>query len=633
MCGIAGIIRFTSKEVNEFEIKKLTDVITHRGPDGEGCWIHPNKHLGLGHRRLSILDLTNQGAQPMHYADNTISIVFNGEIYNFLELRQELKQKGYDFKSESDTEVLLASYHCWGKDCLSKFNGFWSFALWDDSLQELWLVRDRFGIKPLYYTFEKDSQIVFGSETKQFNQVEGFKKKANDDIISYAIANSWGLEGYGKTIFDKIEQVKPGHWVSMKFDQTVKEYCWWDTSENLTKTDSTYIEQVNQFQNLLEDSILLRLRSDVPIGTALSGGLDSSSVYSMIKKISNSKNKIIRSPHDWQKAFVATFPNTSQDEEQFAREVVGNNISNAIFFDISTETNFVENLLKSITHYDLISATPLNILDGVYGKMNENGVKVSLDGHGVDEMLYGYPFLIRNVIEGINRIENLQKDDIVSIYDNMFVEKNRTSFYNLPSNQSIVQKIYRRLISKYKSKVETKPSFFSQEHFSKTPEFIKTIRNRSQGPESLLYDAFHFDVLPSILRNFDLGSMRNSVEVRMPFMDYRIVTFLFSLPIYSKIGNGMNKRILRDAMKNILVEKIRLRKSKIGLNAPLQNWFNGYLKEIIMDEVNSSNFLNSSWWNGKEVNSFVNEKFKKNDWSENDCTTFWPILNAHLLLN
>ena len=215
----------------------------------------------------------------------------------------------------------------------------------------------------------------------------------------------------------------------------------------------------------------------------------------------------------------------------------------------------------------------------------------------------------------------------------MFVEKNRTSFYNLPSNQSIVQKIYRRLISKYKSKVETKPSFFSQEHFSKTPEFIKTIRNRSQGPESLLYDAFHFDVLPSILRNFDLGSMRNSVEVRMPFMDYRIVTFLFSLPIYSKIGNGMNKRILRDAMKNILVEKIRLRKSKIGLNAPLQNWFNGYLKEIIMDEVNSSNFLNSSWWNGKEVNSFVNEKFKKNDWSENDCTTFCPILNAHLLLN
>jgi asparagine synthase (glutamine-hydrolysing) len=633
MCGIAGIMRFTSKEVNAVEIKKLTDVIAHRGPDGEGCWIHPNKHIGLGHRRLSILDLSEQGSQPMHYADDVLSIVFNGEIYNFIELKQELKQKGYDFKSESDTEVLLASYHCWGKNCLTKFNGFWSFALWDDSLQELWLVRDRFGIKPLYYTFENDFQIVFGSETKQFNQVENFKKKANDDIISYAIANSWGLEGYGKTIFDKIEQVKPGHWISVKIDKTIKEYCWWDTSENLVDINSTYKEQVNSFQNLLEDSILLRLRSDVPIGTALSGGLDSSSIYSMIKKISSSKHAIVRSPNDWQKAFIATFPNTSQDEELYAREVVGGNVSSSIFFDISTDNHFIENLLKSITHYDLISATPLNILDGVYGKMNENGIKVSLDGHGVDEMLYGYPFLIRRVIEEINKFENLKKDDIVSIYDNMFVEQKGNSFYKSSSNKNVLQKIYQRIISKFKASSEGDISFFSQEHFAKTPEFIKKISNSKNGPESLLYNAFHFDVLPSILRNFDMGSMKNSVEVRMPFMDYRIVTFLFSLPIQSKIGNGMNKRILRDAMKNILIEKIRVRKSKIGLNAPLKNWFTGDLKEIVIDEVNSSSFLNSNWWNGKGVNNFVNNKYKKNDWSDNDCTAFWPILNAHLLLN
>lgn len=633
MCGIAGIFRFSNKEVNIIEIRKLTDAIKYRGPDGEGCWIHPKRFLGLGHRRLSILDLNDSGAQPMQYGDGRLTIVYNGEIFNFDEIRSDLKSKGYIFYSDSDTEVLLAAYYEWGKDCLKLFNGFWSFALWDELSKELWLARDRFGIKPLYYLYRPGFDFIFGSDTVQFKNITDYNRDFDSKYVNYIIQNPWGLDGFGKTIFKQIEQVRPGHYLTVKLDGSLQETRWWSTADHLEDINEDFKTQTNHFYSLFEDSVKLRLRSDVSIASALSGGLDSSSIYCTIHRLALSNKKIYRLPSEWQRAYIADFSGTTQDERKYAELVLEHTKGAGEFFDLGLQADLVSRLVNSIGLYDTIYSTPLFILDGVYGAMHANGIKVSMDGHGVDEMLYGYPTSVYQALKFANsQNDKIYATDVKDTYISMLppdqqsfklreFENNNISFIGRQLKK-IQYKFQRKGIgAEWHEPCELDNLFLPQ---IEVPEHFNIA-------ESQLYIAFHYTILPTILRNFDRGAMLNSIEVRMPFLDYRLVSYVFSLPMQSKLGGGFTKRILREAMKGILPEKIRTRKLKTGFNAPLQNWFENDLKEFLIDEVNSLSFLSSPFWNGKVIRDFVMLKSKHGKWTEAESFKLWPILNAHLL--
>lgn len=635
MCGIAGIFRFSSKIVNPSEIKSLTDVIAHRGPDGEGCWIHPQHFLGLGHRRLSILDLSEKGAQPMHYADGRLSIIFNGEIFNFIELRDELKHKGYIFHSDSDTEVLLAAYHCWGKDCLHRFNGFWAFALWDEQTRELWMARDRFGVKPLYYLHQPGEQLVFASETQQFKHLGGYVRQPEENHLRYILQNPWGLEGLGKTIFKHIEQIRPGHYLTIKTDEKIESVKWWDTEAELLTVPDNFDAQAIEFLALLEDAIKIRLRSDVSIASALSGGVDSSAVYCTIHHLVSNQKGLYRLPSEWQRGFVAVFPGTEQDERLYAEQVLTHTHGDGEFFDMNTGKDLTDRLLRSIAAYDTVYSTPLFILDGVYGAMRSKGITVSMDGHGVDEMLYGYP---HNVWEALqySRTQNdtAYSNDLTDTYLSMLqADQKKVKAKELNTNN---HSFYQRQWNRVRRKLQTnrqEPSWFEPFDSSILSLPSMPVPGHFNPAEAQLYSTFHYTVLPTILRNFDRGAMRNSIEIRMPFLDYRLVRYVFSLPMQSKLGGGFTKRILREAMKGILPEPIRTRKLKTGFNAPLQSWYRNELKTLLLDEVNSASFLSSNHWNGKVIRDFTEHTAKKDKWSESESFRLWPILNAHLLFN
>lgn len=611
MCGIAGIWNFKDRVLPIETLKRFTDSMLHRGPDAGNYCLLNNETLGLGHRRLSILDLTDTANQPMTYGDKRFTIVYNGEIFNFLELKSELESHGFTFKTRSDTEVILAAYIHWGKNCLYHFNGMWAMAIWDNHSKELWLSRDRFGVKPLYYQFQKDLQFAFASETNAFKELDGFNRTFNDENLLLCIQDPFLLEGYGKTIFSGIQSILPGHWISLKQDGSLTENHWWQTGNQLQKVPEKYDDQVEMFSQLFEDACKLRLRSDVPVGTALSGGLDSSAVYCMLHKLKHQNYITERLPGQWQKAFSAIFPGTEQDEQTYAAEVVdfvGGNVE----WVSQQSYSLVDKILSSTRQLDFIYNTPLFMGSDIYAGMRKNGIVVSLDGHGVDEMMYGYGFAVKQMADWYVHSNISIAESYWNIYAEMYADKPvQPSVYS--AQKTIQQSFPFRLKQRIKK--------------------ITSFSGAKTSARDILYNQFHYTMLPTILRNFDKMAMQNSIEIRMPFMDFRLVSFVFSLPESSLLGEGFTKRILRDAMKGLMPENVRTRKLKTGLNAPMQSWFGCELKTFLLDEVNSSSFQQNPLWDGKEWFDFVSIKIKNNNWSFNDAISFWTVFNAHLLVS
>lgn len=610
MCGIAGIYRFDGNCVEQSVLDDFTNSMIHRGPDGSGSKILNNQTLGLGHRRLSILDLSEAATQPMSYLNNRYWLTYNGEIFNFIELKEELKQKGYSFRSDSDSEVILASYHCWGTKCLQKFNGMWAFAIWDSEMKKLFLARDRFGIKPLYFLYIPYQIFAFASETNAFKKLEGFERAFNIGMVKKAMLSPFNLEAFGETIFKSIHQLKPGFKLLIDEYGVLNEEKWWETGLHLNKPVRNYHKQVELFKDIFEDSCKLRLRSDVEIATALSGGLDSSSVYCMLHNLKDKSEDSLRLPNKWLRAFSAIFPDTEQDEAFFAQKAA--NFVNGDLTYIHQETNNLpEKLEESVTHLDFIYNTPLFIGSDIYKGMKEHGISVSMDGHGVDEMMFGYPF---TVFEYYGRLFNTNKDfsdEVWGIYEKLFFEKPEKPKW-----------------------IRTKKNF--SELIKNQIKRISDINGNKARMEDfaykILYEQFHHTMLPTILRNFDKMAMQHSVEIRMPFMDWRLVTFMFSLSVKSKLGNGYTKRIVRDAMKGILPEQVRNRTLKLGLNAPMATWFGKELKDFILDNVNSKGFIQSDIWEGEKWCKFASERSISNNWTFNDSISFWPIFNTYLLM-
>jgi len=634
MCGISGI--WVQSQVIELsEITRFNNSMKHRGPDGEGYFIDPEKKIALGHRRLAILDLSDKGRQPMEYLER-YQITFNGEIYNFIEIRELLVTSGYHFKSDSDTEVIMAAYDAWGAACLNKFNGMWSFAIWDQKLKKLFLARDRFGVKPLYYMQEKGSLFAFASETIAFKYLDRYQREFDDKKLSIAIRDAMALEGSGHTIYRNIFQILPGHYLELEnVNQSIKQKRWWQTFENLSVSESSYEQQVIAFKELLIDSTRLRLRSDVPVATALSGGVDSTAIYSILNHLEGIGNNTERSTDDWQRAYSAIFPGSANDEQIYAQSVV-DHFGKKINFATFNSGNLADELVSSTKLFDAIYFTPLMSVSGVYMKMRRDGVSVSLDGHGADEMMYGYPFLMINLFKYYSRSDIEYANDIKFIYNQMYSEGFKQEIETLlpasrfESLSYTLKKYYQYVPKQLKDlyRIMVRGKYNQIQSLSDSPYDFSNLTL----PDRMVAEMFHLGTLPTILRNFDRAAMQAGVEIRMPFMDYRLVDYVFSLPVKSKLGHGFTKRILRDAMYGIMPEVIRTRTSKIGLNAPLADWFNNELSELVLDTVGSSKFINSPFWNGYRIKALAEENYRNKGWTWSNSFEVWQALNAYILL-
>ena len=622
MCGISGIYTLNNAPLSLDTLKCFTDSMVHRGPDGAGYELFDNDTLGLGQRRLSILDLSEAGKQPMSYADGRYWISFNGEIYNFIEVRVELQQLGYSFQSDTDTEVILAAYIQWGKECLDKFNGMWAFAIWDEQEKNLFLARDRFGIKPLYYVHLPNNFFAFASETRAFKFLNGYKREFNEELLKLNLDDSYALEGLGYTPFKDIVQLLPGHFMNIKKHEIPKQTRWWHIEDHLHKEiPQTIKDQAEKFYELFRDACRMRLVSDVPIGTALSGGLDSSAVYSTIYDIL-AKEKLVRINKDSQRAFTAIFPGLPNDEHTYA--LAASKYSGGRIESIETQYEDLANqIVKDTELADFISTSPITSIASVYKGMKQSGISVSMDGHGVDEMLYGY----RDMVYGLyNNALWKGTDDEVNAYSKVL-----QSMYH-PDVQEIQEEKFSKALNE---KIKREKSFFYQlkrkvipqkESDSYSPISLPSLSNRPYNfanktlPERMVYHEFFEHCLPALLRNFDRASMMNSIEIRMPFMDWRIVTYVFSLPINSKIGEGYTKLILREAMKGKMDESIRSRTFKVGISSPVEFWFNGSLKEWVLDSIKDN-----------QQKKELNEAYQNQGLNNHQVTDTWLGMNVDLI--
>lgn len=564
MCGIFGYIG----KIDRDKAMSCLDTLAHRGPDGSGSFADDS--LFLGHRRLAILDLSDNAKQPMSYANERYQITFNGEIYNFLEIKEELLKKGYVFKSESDTEVVLAAFVEWKEKCLDKFNGMWAFAIWDKEKKELFLSRDRFGKKPLFYAFI-GNDFAFGSEMKALApllpQIEA------DGGLVREIKRIFYYESTDRCLIKNIKRFPAGHYAYLK-DGQLDITRYWCTLDHLVEVPETYEEQVKRFRELFIDACRLRMRSDVPIGTSLSGGLDSSAVFCALSHI-NKKIGGERVSRDWQHAFCASFPGTPIDEVVWAKKVADYCGSGIDILEIKPE-DYLGDFYKQIYLFEDLYITPHIPFVANYGEMRKKGIVVTLDGHGADELFGGYSFDYLHILH--DNLFNL-KDSLAVIDTYLGSQISGTDQFKAPGRYSLLLKHF------IKNAVKRIIGYKNANPDDRHPNW-----NRLDYFTQKLYISFHQTVLPTLLRNYDRYSMINGVEIRMPFLDHRLVSYAFSLSWKAKVRNGYSKAIIRDALRDIMPEDIAYRKTKIGFNAPMVDWFKGPLKGFFIETVESSAF-------------------------------------------
>jgi asparagine synthase (glutamine-hydrolysing) len=385
MCGIAGIISPDQHAISRQQLKKMTDAIAHRGPDGEDFWINPSNTAGLGHRRLSIIDLSPEAAQPMHYQDR-YTIVYNGEIYNYLELKEGLQKKGYFFRTRSDTEVILAAYACWRDDCLQYLEGMFAFAIWDEQEKTLFAARDRFGEKPFYFIADNNNTFWFASEMKAL-YAAGFARDRNEQLLLLFLTNGFTDTPADPSLtFDKkIYQLPASSYLYFSVARKNSEpeiHRYWNINKEIVADLRDDQEAIGAFTRLFNESIEKRFRSDVPVGTSLSGGLDSSAIAAVAGNISASSNSY--------KCFSAVFPGFQKDESRFS-QMVAQQFRLEQFVVFPTTDDFATDLKKFIHQHDEpVGSASVYAQYRVYQLARQNGIKVLLDGQGADEVLAGY---------------------------------------------------------------------------------------------------------------------------------------------------------------------------------------------------------------------------------------------------
>lgn len=575
MCGIAGFFnsRLTRNQALD-GIENMLQSIAHRGPDARGTWWHDG--LVFGHNRLSIIDLSHEADQPMHYQGNVM--VFNGEVYNYLEIRRELIQKGYSFTTQSDTEVVMASYLEWGTDCVNHFVGMWAFAMYDVKNNLVFASRDRFGIKPFYY-ISKDNKFYFSSELKGLKPTPVFSNELNLNQVSRGLQLGW-LCYHDETYFNAIAALPAAHNMVIRFAGSeikgVEITRYWDVNTG-EYSNASFADKTSQFREMFAESIALHMRSDVPVATCLSGGLDSSAIVSEVQH---------QHPGTSYKSFSIYYDGDGEvDERPFISEVIGKYPAIEPYYKKPSDEEVKAEFHNALFHAD-VPATGSSFISQYFlmKLISENGIKVVLDGQGSDEFLGGYMHSYYRLVADMIRSGNI---------GNGFA----TTFEVAENLKLTGKKKYAHFAKSMLSSVSSEQKLYSMEYrgyypflLNEKPAKIPFRLTHTPGTklDNFLYNLMSSTSLPSLLQYEDRNSMAFSIESRVPFLDHRLVEFAFSLRNDDKIKGIETKRILRHSLKDILPEAIVNRKDKKGFVTPGEiKWLRGPLKNLM--DINYQN--------------------------------------------
>lgn len=613
MCGISVV--FDIDLSFQPNIKKMVSVMNdlqiHRGPDGEGIWINDSGSVGLGHRRLAIIDLEN-GQQPMTFAD-ALTITYNGELYNYKELRRELSER-YQFKTDSDTEVILAAYDCWGEGCLTRFRGMFSFAIWDQVKKEMFIARDQFGIKPLYYTVVENTVFV-SSEVKALIPFIDKLEIEDEALRDYLV---FQLYLGHKTPFKNIFELKPAHYIKWSKSTGLKFHKYWEVFYNIDE-DHTRKYFQDKLHSLLHESVELHLRSDVQVGSYISGGIDSSSIAAMAK-LAAGKDLV---------GFVGKFSSEGElfDESTYAR-------AQSRHFDIDlferdiTHRDFLEHIEDIIYYLDYPVAGPGSFAQYCVSELASKHRKVVLGGQGGDEIFGGYSRYIvayfeqciKGAIDG-----TLDNGNFIVTYESIIPNLISLRNYKPMIKQFFSKGLFEPMDHRYFDLINRAPSLgreINWEEFgdySPFDAFLQIFNGESVGNDSYFDKMTHFDfktLLPALLQVEDRMSMAHGLESRVPLLDKKVVEFAATMPSDIKFKDGTLKLIFSEVADRYLCREIVERKGKMGFPVPLNEWLQGELKDFVFDTFSSRQAKNRRYFNyGPLLESLEEEpKFSRRLW-------------------
>lgn len=608
MCGISGILQNAGRNIDPSLLETMTQSVSHRGPDGYGYAVfnaltgasiiahnrplgpnHDIFNVGLGHRRLAVIDLSETGNQPMQR--NHLCLTFNGEIYNYLELREELKLKGYVFSSASDTEVILHAYSEWGVSCLDKFSGMFAFALWDQEKKRLFCARDRFGIKPFYY-YRNPNEFLFASEIKQFFHHPSIKPSPNDPMVYDYLVHGF-LDHSEQTLFKDIRQLEPGCYMLVDSQAHINIQCYWKLDDNTAlQIVSPGSDFPQMFFELFARSVREHLRSDTTIGGCLSGGLDSTAITCLANYILKENNAA-----PMQTTFSSVFTEGLSDEREYSDAVIE-------FLGITNKTVFPEmsNILSDIHtimdfHDEPFGSTSQYAQWKLYEKIQNAGIKVVLNGQGADEILAGY-----HSCYGAYHLQLLKEMRWLSLSQEIRFCREHHRYTNLDIGKFMVSAFAIHTLGPRLSFLRPAPLWLNKDFYHSAKNKLDHTAPQHSGNllSDFLIHLIQFN-LRSLLRYEDRNSMAHSVESRLPFLDHRLVEFLFSLPRDQIIDKGWTKSILRGGMKDRMPEVVRKRKDKVGFATPEQNWMLSLPTKVIDDALGSKAVKNSGYFNTDET--------------------------------
>jgi asparagine synthase (glutamine-hydrolysing) len=615
MCGIAGFTHFSGNMGDQNTLKKMGDSIYHRGPDAGGEYI--DDYVGLAHRRLAIIDLSDAGVQPMTSHDGKYIIVFNGEIYNFLSLREELSAAGYPFKTHTDTEVILALYATEGEKMLGKLNGMFAFALWDTTKNTLMIARDRIGKKPLYY-LQTETQFAFASELKAILTLPNVPKDIRVDAVHDFFAYQYIPDP--KTIFTHMHKLPPGHFMTVS-EQGIDIQQYWDVSFSQISTASEQ-QLTKELYELATQRTKDRMVSDVPLGAFLSGGIDSSGVVAMMALNSDTPVKTCSIGFDDEKF----------NETEFAKVVAEK--YHTEHYEFTVHQNVKDSLENIVAYFDEPFADPSLVPTYFVSELARSKVTVAIAGDGGDEVFAGYEKYTTDDIENRLRAKfpKILRKKLFPILSNFFAKselpifrKAKSLFYSLSLDPAMGFYVTNSQIEdRLWNKLANEKTLHTLGDYHPSDITVDTY-NKADGPDhiaKILYTDMKTYLPGGILVKVDRMSMANSLEVRAPILDKDIIEFSATLPSSLKFNHGEKKYILKEAFKPVLPHDILYRK-KMGFSVPLATWLRGELKDITQDYL----FTKSSGIQQFFNMHVVEELWQQHQQSKADhSTVLWSML-------
>ncbi|TRZ99886.1 MAG: asparagine synthase (glutamine-hydrolyzing) [Nitrospiraceae bacterium] len=618
MCGIAGIYSMVERPVDLRLLERMTQVLAHRGPDGEGYVLlaprvqgkplpvigrlsdslrstTPGYTIGLGHRRLAVLDCSPLGHQPMSSEDERTWITYNGEIYNYLELREELQGLGRRFRSTSDTEVILHAYREWGPACLPRLNGMFAFAVWDGVHDRLFCARDRLGMKPLYYRVDRE-RLAFGSEIKALLEDAGRPTAPNQRMVHDFLA--FGLQDHTEeTFFDGILQLRPGHYLVAEGGR-LNVGKWWDLEPSAPQAAPDDESAIRSFRALFDDTIRIHLRSDVAVGSCLSGGLDSSSIVCTMRRLLAAGPRL--------KTFSSCFAEPACDERPYLNLVVAQAGTESV--EVFPDGRRLYDEMPRILWFqeEPFGGTSYLAQWAVMRAAAEHGVKVLLDGQGGDELLCGYPGYWGSYGGDLIRNGNMRRFAHEALaYGRQQARLHPTVYANFARALLPLS-----VVSRARTWLKGQDLWMSPEFASRYADSSRHLLYGERFPsavENHVAAYLQSHSLPALLHHEDRNAMAFSIEARLPFLDARLVDFSLRLPTRLKLRNGRSKFILREAMAGVLLEAIRQRTDKMGFVTPQDRWLRETLRPQLEDLFSTRAFEQRGYWDPSRLRTAYRE--------------------------